>query len=205
MLSGVESRERLLFADDFDGPAGSPPDYARWSVAPTSDQIRDGRRNVFLDGNSNLVIRAAREGDKYVGGTLMSNWQAHRGTTWEARVRLQPLDVACWPAAVLGVGAARSAVAGAGWRGHVQWAPSAPAGSGSHPVDVDDQWHTWRCAWHDRGMSFWTDYVKGAAPSFDVPARAIPDASVLPALKLAAPGSGGTYPAQMLVDWVRVW
>ncbi|MGH3531318.1 MAG: 1,3-beta-glucanase, partial [Mycobacterium sp.] len=62
-----------LFHDEFDGPAGSAPDSSKWTVAPAREhmkdptywerpenvgQYRDDRRNVFLDGKSNLVIRA---------------------------------------------------------------------------------------------------------------------------------------------------
>jgi len=66
-------------------------------------------------------------------------------------------------------------------------------------------------------MYFWLDYVDGAQPYFEVPAFSIddcpfnlPDYRVFPVLNLAVAGSGGgdpkggTYPAEMLVDWVRV-
>ncbi len=67
-------------------------------------------------------------------------------------------------------------------------------------------------------MRFWKDYVDGAQPYFDVPANSIadwpfndPGYQVFPILNLAVAGSGGgdpgpgTYPADMLVDWIRVW
>ena len=37
---------------------------------PVEGHYRDNRQNVFLDGNSNLVIRATREGDQYFSGKL---------------------------------------------------------------------------------------------------------------------------------------
>lgn len=70
----------LLFHDEFDGPAGSVPDPSKWQVSnhrtPIKNpvgfdrpqffgQYRDSRQNVFLDGNSNLVLRATREGNRY--------------------------------------------------------------------------------------------------------------------------------------------
>ena len=69
------------------------------------------------------------------------------------------------------------------------------------------------------GMRFWKDYVDGAQPYFDVPASSLPGLArsttpgytLFPILNLAVAGSGGgdprggTYPADMLVDWVRVW
>ena len=67
-------------------------------------------------------------------------------------------------------------------------------------------------------MRFWKDYVDGAQPYFNVPANSLPDwhfnepgYKMFPILNLAVAGSGGgdpgpgTYPADMLVDWVRVW
>jgi hypothetical protein len=64
-----------LFHDEFDGPAGSAPDAGKWMVAKARETIRnpvfwdrpenmgqdrDDRQNVFIDGKSNLVIRATR-------------------------------------------------------------------------------------------------------------------------------------------------
>ena len=83
---------------------------------------------------------------------------------------------------------------------------------------VDSGWHTWRCQWDDAGFRFWKDYVDGAQPYFDVPASSLPDwpfnrpgYTVFPVFNLAVAGSGGgdpgpgTYPADMLIDWIRVW
>ncbi len=65
---------------------------------------------------------------------------------------------------------------------------------------------------------FTRNYVDGAQPYFDVPAKSLPDwqfnepgYQLFPVLDLAVAGSGGgdpgpgTYPANMLIDWVRVW
>jgi Glycosyl hydrolases family 16 len=57
------------FQDEFDGPAGSPPDPARWGYdlgggGWGNDELQvytDARANVFQDGRSHLVIRATRE------------------------------------------------------------------------------------------------------------------------------------------------
>lgn len=43
----------VLFEDDFNGPAGSKPDPSVWEVK--------GGGEVFLDGNSRLVLRAVKE------------------------------------------------------------------------------------------------------------------------------------------------
>lgn len=207
-LLNAEPRGRPLFADDFDGPAGALPDCVKWATEPGRDQIRDGRRSVFLDGNSNLVIRGTRQGDKYVGGKLFSNWHGAATTTWEARVRLEPLSAACWPANGLrNAGRADSDRLMAGWHGNVELMHSGrnAALSNAYPMEVDDQWHTWRCQVGEKSRYFWADYIQGAPPSFAVPVRSIPHARVLPGLSLTAPSGGGVCPAQMLVDWVRVW
>lgn len=93
----------------------------------------------------------------------------------------------------------------------------------THPVAVDGEWHTWRVTWHPGGMYFWKDYAEGAEPYFTVPAVGIEDLhdpirmwpfndvgyTMFPVLNLAVGGSGGgdpatrSYPAEMLVDWVR--
>jgi hypothetical protein len=69
-----------IFQDEFDGPAGSAPDPSKWTVARARESMKDptfwelpenvgqycdDRRNVFLDGKSNLVIRAAKDGNTY--------------------------------------------------------------------------------------------------------------------------------------------
>ena len=111
------------------------------------------------------------------------------------------------------------------WYGNNDW----PSGTTVHarldgtsfatqPWPVDSAWHTWRMTWTDAGISFWQDYVDGAQPYFEVPANSIddwpynfPDYKMFPVFNLAVGGSGGrdprpgTYPADMLVDWIRVW
>ena len=111
------------------------------------------------------------------------------------------------------------------WYGNGHWAAGttvhAKLNGGehvSHGITVDSGWHTWRVQWDDAGMRFWKDYVDGAQPYFDVPANSLPDwqfnepgYQMFPIFGLAVAGSGGgdpgpgTYPADMLVDWVRVW
>jgi hypothetical protein len=83
-----------LFQDEFDGPADAAPDPTKWTVVnwdepvqpPILGHYRDDRRNVFLDGNSNLVIRATQEGGDYYSGRIQSPLKVGIGHTWEARV-----------------------------------------------------------------------------------------------------------------------
>ena len=101
------------FEDNFDGPAGSAPDYSKWEPAYAREdmedptfwelpgnvgQYRDDRRNLFLDGKSNLVIRAAKDGDTYYSGKLFGKYRGGINTTWEARIKLDCLTPGCWPA-----------------------------------------------------------------------------------------------------------
>ena len=228
-----------LFQDEFDGPAGSAPDPSKWTVAqarePMKDptfwerpenvgQYRDDRRNVFLDGKSNLVIRAAKDGSTYYSGKLQSPWRGGIGHTWETRIKLNCLTAGCWPAFWLG-NDDRGEVDALEWYGNGNW-PSATTvhakSNGSewatHKIAVDSGWHTWRVQWDTAGIRFWQDYVDGSQPYFEVPANSIedwpfndPGYTLFPVLNLAVAGSGGgdpnpgTYPADMLVDWVRVW
>ncbi|WP_246224688.1 glycoside hydrolase family 16 protein [Mycolicibacterium anyangense] len=231
-----------LFHDEFDGPAGSAPDPSKWNIAKAREtiknpvfwdrpenmgQYRDDRQHVFLDGNSNLVIRATRNDGKYVSGKVTGTWWGGIGTTWEARIKFNCLTAGAWPAWWLmndhpEVGGEIDLVE---WYGNGSW----PSGTTVHarldgtsfattPVGVDSNWHTWRVTWNDSGMYFWQDYVDGKEPYFTVPANSLddwpfnfPDYRVFPVLNLAVSGSGGgdprpgTYPADMLVDYVRVW
>jgi hypothetical protein len=233
---------RYLFEDNFDGKAGSAPDYSKWEPAyeresmedPTFwelpgnvGQYRDDRRNLFLDGKSNLVIRAAKDGDTSYSGKLFGKYRGPIGTTWEARIKFDCLTPGCWPAWYL---ANNNPVNGGEvdiieWYGNGSWAPGttvhAKLNGGehvSHTLTPDSGWHTWRVQWDDAGMRFWLDYTDGAQPYFDVSKDALPDwpfntpgYTLFPIVNLAVAGSGGgdpsggTYPAQMLVDWVRVW
>jgi hypothetical protein len=95
-----------IFQDEFDGPAGSAPDPGKWTVQNWDDDVfppvlghyRDDRRNVFLDGNSNLVLLATHEDDQYFSGKLLGNWRGLIGHTWEARIKLDCLTPGAWPA-----------------------------------------------------------------------------------------------------------
>jgi len=233
----------FIFTDEFNGPAGSAPDPAKWEIAKAREliknpvfwdrpenmgQYRDDRQNVFVDGNSNLVIRATRQPDgRYVSGKVLGNFAAGINRTFEARIKLNCLTAGCWPAWwVLNDNPVRGGeVDLMEWYGNGEW----PSGSTVHarldgtsfatqPYPVDGNWHTWRLTWNDSGMYFWQDYVEGKEPYFQVPANSIPEwpfndpGYVLrPVLNLAVAGSGGgdprpgNYPADMLVDWVRVF
>jgi beta-glucanase (GH16 family) len=73
----------FLFHDEFDGPAGPAPDPSKWVISSNRTpirnpvgfdrpefwgQYRNDQENVFVDGKSNLVLRATKDGDKFFGG-----------------------------------------------------------------------------------------------------------------------------------------
>ncbi|HEX2283409.1 MAG TPA: family 16 glycosylhydrolase, partial [Mycobacterium sp.] len=193
---GDAAQRTYLFRDEFDGPAGSAPDRSKWSVSRAREtmqdptfwelpenvgQYRDDRRNVFLDGKSNLVIRAAKDGPTYYSGKVYSPFEAGIGTTWEARIKLDCLTAGCWPAFWLSSDA-QGEVDIIEWYGNGTWASGTTvhtkANGGqwaTHKLTFDNAWHTWRVQWDDAGMRFWKDYVDGAAPYFTVPAHSIAD------------------------------
>ncbi|MEU0496063.1 glycoside hydrolase family 16 protein [Mycobacterium sp. NPDC006124] len=238
----VDVDSPFLFHDEFDGAAGSGPDPAKWVIATAREvikepkfwdrpenmgQYRDDRRNIFLDGNSNLVIRATAENGHYFGGKLAGKWAGGIGLTWEARVKFECLMPGCWPAWWL---LNDDPVQGGEvdlveWYGNGIW----PSGSTVHarldgtsfatqPFEVDSEWHIWRVTWNEDGVFFWRDYADGAEPYFAVSADSLddwpfndPGFRLSPMLNLAVAGAGGgdpsgsIFPADMLVDWIRIW
>ncbi|MGH3970427.1 MAG: glycoside hydrolase family 16 protein, partial [Mycobacterium sp.] len=150
-----------LFHDEFDGPAGSAPDPSKWAVANAREtmkdptywerpenvgQYRDDRQNVFLDGNSNLVLKAAKDGNTYFSGKVQSPWRGGIGHTWEARIKLNCLTAGCWPAFWLG-NDDHGEIDMLEWYGNGTW-PSAttvhtkPNGAewATHNIAVDGGW-----------------------------------------------------------------
>ena len=182
-----------LFQDEFDGPPGAAPIPANWTVQnwaddvwpPVAGQYRDDRRNVFLDGNSNLVLLATQEGDQYFSGKLRGNWRVPIGHTWEARIKLDCLTPGAWPSfwAVNEDPLPDGEVDLFEWYGNGSWPPGTTVHAASNgktwegrsiPGLVDGGWHTWRMRWDEDGFKFWRDYVDGAKPYFSVPPTPIP-------------------------------
>lgn len=247
--AGNTGASGFLFHDEFDGPAGSAPDPARWTVSshrtPIKNpvgwdrpeffyQYRDSRQNVFVDGNSNLVLRATRDADTYHGALVHGNWRGGIGTTWEARIKLNCQTSGCWPAWWLSNDdpGREGEIDVMEWYGNGEWPSGTTVHANAfgtafetHQFPVDGNWHTWRVTWDHNGMYFWQDYTDGMEPYFTVPAVGIEDLeepirqwpfndpgyTVFPVLNLAVGGSGGgdaargSYPADMLIDWVRVF
>jgi Glycosyl hydrolases family 16 len=182
-----------LFHDEFDGPHGSAPDPAKWLVQNWDDPVvppvvghyRDDRRNVFLDGNSNLVLCATQEENQYFSGKVLGHFRGQIGTTWEARIKLDCMFPGLWPAFWLlnQNPLPDGEIDIMEWYGNGAWPPGTTVHAASNgrtwegksiPGLVDGGWHNWRCHWGEDGFSFWRDYVEGAEPYFHVPPDPIP-------------------------------
>ena len=77
-------------------------DPTHWELPENIGQYRDDRRNVFVDGKSNLVLKAAKDGPTFYSGKVQSLWRGGVGHTWEARIKLDCLTAGSWPAYWLG-------------------------------------------------------------------------------------------------------
>ncbi|HET9876369.1 MAG TPA: 1,3-beta-glucanase, partial [Mycobacterium sp.] len=91
--AGSAAAGGYLFHDEFDGPAGSAPDPSKWTASNYRTPIRNpvgfdrpefwyqySSQNVFVDGKSNLVLRASRGGNTYHGALVHGNWRGGVGT-----------------------------------------------------------------------------------------------------------------------------
>lgn len=106
----------LAWSDEFNGPAGTRPDPAKWYVEKidlgTEQQTYvDDRRTSFHDGAGNMVLRAIKEtsatGRPYISGRLSNGFVPWNGTggqpywatygRWEARMYI-PTGQGIWPA-----------------------------------------------------------------------------------------------------------
>ena len=138
------------------------------TLASTAD-----RRNVYVDGKSNLVIKAFKEGNTYYGGKVNTTWEGgvgHLGSPDQVRVP----DAGAWPAFWLSSDASGE-IDVVEWYGNGNW-PSATTVAAANGSRMGDAEHhrghrlAWRVQWDTAGMRFWKDYTDGAAPYFDVPA-----------------------------------
>jgi len=104
----------LVWSDEFDGPAQSPPDKTKWGFLTGGggwgnnelEYYTSRTQNAFLDGNGNLVIQALRE--DYTGSDdVTRNYTSARLSTKgrftqkygrvEARIKM-PFGQGIWPA-----------------------------------------------------------------------------------------------------------
>jgi Glycosyl hydrolases family 16 len=228
-----------IFQDEFDGSAGQGPDLAKWTVQTWQDDVFppvEGiyrSQNVFLDGNSNLVLQATREGGQYFSGKLRGNWRGPIGHTWEARIKLDCLYPGLWSSfwTVQEDPLPDGEVDIFEWYGNGQWPPGTTVHAASNgktwegksiPGLVDGAWHTWQMRWDENGFAFSRDGAQYfSVPPKPIPVHGNPDDKrwpfnnpgywMTPMFTLAVGGVGagdpalGTFPSRMLIDYIRVW
>jgi beta-glucanase (GH16 family) len=176
---------RLVFADEFNGAAGSKPDPAKWTIDPGTGQNNEiqyysNNNNASMNGSGALVIEARREtagGRDYTSHRMNTSNKFHvQYGRIEARVKV-PKGNGLWPAFWM-MGA--DFLTGRPWpyNGEIDimevlgrntneaystlHAPAYNGGGGyglKYPagVDLSLDYHTWAAEWDSNGIRFFLD------------------------------------------------
>jgi beta-glucanase (GH16 family) len=106
IVAEEESVPIYTFNDDFDGPAGSAPDPAKWTYDLGAggwgnnelETYTGSRTNSYIDGKSNLVIAATEANGVYFSARLKTQGRFSQiGGHFEARIKLAS-QLGVWPA-----------------------------------------------------------------------------------------------------------
>jgi len=243
---------KLVWSDEFNGPAGASPDAAKWSFDTGGggwgneelESYTSLPANAELDGQGDLAITARAE--KYTGADgIARNYTSARLQTLntfqfqyglvEARIKVpagQGLVGQFW---ALGheayegsegwpdcgeidtmevLGSEPNVVNGtlhAPW----SWAPTGEQGSEETATPLSAGFHVYGVEWEPERISFMldgsvyktitpADLPAGAAWPFKHPYFLLMDLAVGGEWP-GSPNASTHFPAQMLVDWVRVW
>jgi beta-glucanase (GH16 family) len=235
------------WSDEFDGPAGAPPDPAAWSMMTGGHWMNGGSpelqcytkrpENVSQNGLGQLRITARYEpGSTYCSGETNDYTSARldtrplNGFTYgriEARIQL-PAAAGSWPAWWLvgstGTWPSAGEIDILEYRhgpapGAAHQAIHSSTTSGGHWQVSTDVSGTWTAGWHRYGIDWSKDridfQIDGVTRWTRTPAN-LPAGVNWPfnrsfglLLNVAVGNWGGTpdpaqFPAEMLVDWVRV-
>lgn len=230
------SKLRLVWSDEFTGPAGTPPDAAKWNFdlggwGDSNGELENYVESAALDGKGHLAITARKEasgGKSYTSGRIetFKKYEFTYGLL-EARIKV-PSGAGLWPAFwTLG---REAYVDDAAWPGcgevdvmeilgqepnvlygtvHVEWEDQGIVHS---PTPLSDAFHVYAMEWTADKIALQVDgktykTVKRTASRpwpFDRPNFIL--------LNLAVggnwpgpPDASTRFPAQMLVDYVRVY
>ncbi|MFY1674567.1 discoidin domain-containing protein [Plantactinospora sp. WMMB334] len=176
---------RLVFEDNFNGPAGSRPDAAKWTMDPGVPQNGEiqyytpNSENASMNGQGSLVIEARRQdyqGRQYTSHRMNTSNKFHvQYGRIEARVKV-PKGNGLWPAFWM---MGEDFLTGRPWpyNGEIDIMEvlgrntseaystlHAPAynGAGGYgqkyaTVDLSQDFHVWAAEWDSRGIRFFLD------------------------------------------------
>ena len=230
----MTSHEDYTFADEFNGAAGSAPDPAKWTYDLGGggwgnrelQTYTNSRKNSFLDGQGNLVIRATqREGYYYSARLTTANSFSQRYGHWEARMKINS-QPGVWPAWwMLGdnfssVGWPRSGeidmVEDYGFSAVESSVHTAVGDSGgvrtfAGGTGNDSEFHVFAMDWTPEGITFSRDGEPYAKRAWSFAGPSDPLQPMFMLLNVAVGGKIGNpmpstvFPADLVVDYVRVW
>lgn len=241
---------RLVWSDEFNGPAGGAPDASNWTHAVGGggfgnselEYYTDSTANAELDGQGHLAITARNDDAsglscwygacRYTSARLdtLGHFSVEYGQI-SARIKL-PSGQGLWPTFEL-LGTNASSVAQWQQAGLIDVMSDSNSTSGTvysgltGPDNYERWWidkcascgsfaggfHTFTVDWYPDHISFlvdghtyFTQYraLSGAGWVFDHPFYLILDLAV-GGNQPGSPGASTTFPAQMLVNWVRVY
>jgi beta-glucanase (GH16 family) len=107
-LALAQRGSEIVWSDEFNGPANTPPDPGKWTYdlgngvnGWGNDELQDytdSTENVFLDGEGHLVIRALKNGSRYTSGRIKTKgkFEFQYGRV-DARIKI-PAGQGIWPA-----------------------------------------------------------------------------------------------------------
>ncbi len=223
---------RLVWSDEFDGPAGAPVDPAVWTheVGDGSAQgnpgwgnrelqrYTGGSQNAALDGDGNLAITARRDEERgFTSARLVTKGKLElRYGRIEARARV-PRGAGLWPA-VWALGADIDRV---GWPecGEIDVAEVVGreprfGGTLDLPRSAADAFHVFAVDWQPRRLAWTVDdrLYHEAAPEDVAPHAWVFEHPFFLVVNLAVGGDFGgpvasatRFPQRLLVDYLRVY
>ena len=248
--SGSARWPRLVWSDNFNGPAGAKPNPGKWRFDTGAwggneelEYYTSRPANAERDGRGHLVITARAEAFSGRDGATRSYTSARLQTLHtfqfeyglvEARIKVpagQGLLPAFW---MLG----NNAYQPGGWPGSGEidtmevlgsqpnvvkgtthgpwsWAPHGVGASLRSPTSLASGFHVYGVEWEPNRISFLldgsvyqtitpADLPPGAAWPFRHPFFLLLDLAV-GSVRAGSPSPTTPFPAQMIVDWVRVW